>query len=160
MLTSNRSGFRCLVLSTSHKAVEFLRTILPGMNFKTDFVQTRKEALRLFLQSKHTLLCVDAEFLPRFPYRLEQLFKIAHRTPAVLILNHSEKNILGFKFLKECVIDVVPEPLEQNRLSQVLNDVVQKSRKRTHRQFYKQVSVLAGVMIPLFILLLYLYYIR
>lgn len=130
------------------------------MHFQMDFAPTRKEALRRFLQSKHALLCVDAEFLPRFPYRLEQLFKIAHRTPAVLILNHNGKNILGFRFLKECVIDVVPVPVEQNGLKKDLNDLVQRSRQRTHRQFTKQVSVLGGVMVPLVILLLYLIYFR
>ena len=158
MLTNNNTLRRCLVLSAYTEIQNITSSIFNELNLLPDFANSWKEALGYFLQYKHFLLLVDARFLPRFPYRLLQLFKIAHREPAVVVLNETGKNLAGFYRLDDCCIKIIEPPVSPEKLSAALREAEGVLRTRVHSAFIKNMAVQIGVLLPLLIITMILFY--
>lgn len=148
MLIKNQSIRRCLVLSKNSQLKEMLRQILDELQFQTDLVGDRKNALKLFLQYKHYLICVEAQFLPRFPFRLMQTFKIAHRTPGIMIFNESNKNLSGFTCLRNNFIKVVETPFINHKIKSSICEINNALTIWTKNDFIKNLILLLSISIP------------
>jgi DNA-binding NtrC family response regulator len=155
MLIKNQSTNRCLVCLNDNKLKRMLQHILDGSNFHTDYVNDRKNALKYFLQYKPCLLCIDADFLPRFPFRLVQLFKIAHRMPGVLIFNTSYNNLAGYACLKNNFIKVVDAPFTDNAIESTLRRIVDSLTICTINDFSKNLLLLLGIAAPVLLFTVY-----
>ncbi|MBN1760974.1 MAG: hypothetical protein JW863_21785 [Chitinispirillaceae bacterium] len=125
-------------------------------NLNPDFLLDRKSALSYFLQYKHPIIVVDAQFLPRFAYRLVQIFKIAHREPAVVVLNDTGKSLAGFEQLDGYCVRVVDEPYSIDGLRGALADVADVMSRMVKAVFVKNLLVQLGIVLPLVGLVLYL----
>lgn len=156
MLTINRSPQRCLILSNDTPSIQSLKTVFENRGDPVDCFNDRKSALRCFLQYRHDLFCMDAEFLPRHPHRLLQLFKMAHRTPGMIIFNQRGKNIAAFKYIKDSIIEIVEAPFDIVAIQNVLTTVVERLKTRTRSLFIRDLLIQVGVAIPVLILLIYL----
>jgi DNA-binding response OmpR family regulator len=155
MQANNESPKRCLILSTHPEIQNLLIPLFKELHMIPDFVQSRKNALNHFLQYKHSLVVIDASFLPRFSYRLVQIFKIAHREPAVVVLNDTGKSLAGFEQLDGYCVRVVDEPFAINGLRGALADVADVMRRMVQAAFMKNLLVQVGVLVPLVGLIVY-----
>jgi DNA-binding response OmpR family regulator len=152
----NQPKKRCLLLSTDQSVIAELNALLLEAGYVVDILSDRKSALYSFLHYRHHLFVLDVSFLPRYPYRLMQLFKIAHRTPGVLILNGSGKDLTGFIYLPEGVIEIVEAPFKKDRFHSALEQIDDKISARTRELFFRDWMVQAGIAVPVIILLIYL----
>ena len=156
MLTNNESPKRCLILSTYPNIHALLSPLCEEFNFIPDFLFDRKSALNYFLKYKHSFIVIDAQFLPRFAFRLVQLFKIAHREPAVLILNTSGKNLTGFERLEGFCIKIAEQPFSQTSLRIVLIKTMELFYHEVRSIFFKNFIAQIVMVLPLLIALLIL----
>ncbi|MBN1306529.1 MAG: hypothetical protein JXA18_01330 [Chitinispirillaceae bacterium] len=156
MLIHNRTPQRCLILSENTQLVQSLKTILKEREIYSDSFNDRKSALKSFFLYRHAFFLLDATFLPRHPHRLLQLFKMAHRTPGVIIFNGIRKNIVGFKYIKDSIIEIVEAPIDESSIRYTLDLVDERLRSRTRNLFIRDLLIQAGVAIPVLILLVYL----
>ncbi len=152
----NRPIKRCLLLSTDQSVITELNTLLVDAGYIVDILSDRKSALHSFLHFRHHLFILDACFLPRYPYRLIQLFKIAHRTPGVLILNEPGKDLTGFIYLPEGVIEIVEAPFKKDHIYSALKKIDDKISARTRKLFFRDWMIQVGIALPVVILLIYL----
>lgn len=156
MLTGRETPKRCLVLSLYPEIHSLLIPLCEEFNLLPDFMVYRKSALSYFLQYKHSLIIVDAHFLPRFAFRLVQLFKIAHREPAVVVLNDTGKSLAGFERLSGYCVRVVEEPFTHGGVQVVLAEAVGVMNRMVQAVFVKNLLVQIGIVVPLVGLMVYL----
>lgn len=156
MLTNNEATKRCLILSRYSDIRTLLTPLCEEFNLIPDFIFDRKSALNYFLQYKHSFIVIDAQFLPRFAFRLVQIFKIAHRQPAVLILNSSGNNLAGFEWLEGYYIRVVEHPFTADGIRNAISEAINQTNRIVRAVFVKNLLVQSGIAVPLIMLLLYL----
>ena len=156
MLIHNRPPQRCLILSENNQLIQTLKTIVENRGISYDSFSDRKSALKSFFLYRHALIFLDAKFLPRYPHRLLQLFKMAHRAPGVIIFNEMGKNIIGFKYIKDSVIEIIEAPFDENSIRNKLDLVDTRLKSRTRNLFIHDLVIQAGVAVSILMLLIYL----
>jgi len=149
MLTSKEASKRCLVLSSYPEIHSLLIPLCKEYNLLPDVMAYRKSALSYFLQYKHPLIIVDAHFLPRFAFRLVQLFKIAHREAAVVVLNDTGKSMAGFEHLEGYCVRVVEKPFTTDSVRVALASTIEAVKKTVHAIFIKNLLMQIGIALPL-----------
>lgn len=156
MLNYNKTTNRCLILLDNPLLVESLEKICRNLDFTVEVSTTRKNALQLFMQYRHYLFIVDAKFLPRFPFRLLQMFKMAHRTPGVIILNSSDRDLTAFKYLGDEIIEIVSYPFLKDKIIEKILSIEDVVEKKTKKLFAIEFMALSAITIPLLLYLCYL----
>lgn len=160
MLIHNRTTKRCLLLSKDSALIESVKNVLHELNFQIDLIHDRKTALKCFIQYRHYFFLIDAEFLPRYPYRLLQFFKMAHRTPGVVIFNGLGRDLTGFNYLKDGIIEIVESPYDKETLVRTFNSINKTLTARTKSLFVKDLLVQVGIALPLIAALVYFLVLR
>jgi DNA-binding response OmpR family regulator len=147
---------RCLVVSTNESLIATAENMLRQIGYNVDIVKNRKNALEFFLLHKHYLLLLDAEFLPKHPYRLIQLFKMAHRNPGVLILSKPENDLTGYTCLQGGIIRIINTPFKTERLLMTLKQTCDSLTMMNQSLFFKDLLIYASLCFPVVLVLMYL----
>jgi len=152
MLTNNESHLRCIILS---KDCLQMQGFIKGLEEKGIIVHCfskRKSALSSFLQYRHTYFITEAGYLPRYPFRLLELFKIAHRTPGMIILNPTAKAIAGFKYIKNSIIEIIDGQYESEMVENTFKLVEKRLSERARKLFMRDMTILLISAVPLVVL--------
>lgn len=158
MIPRNHPQKRCLILSNDYATlIPLLKTALSQQEYLYDIVGSRKVALKYFIQYRHFLLLLEADFLPRFPHRLMQFFKMAHRTPGVIIFNAGQRDVTGYGFLKGCVISTATAPYSDESVDAVIKETDCKVDKKSRELFVKDLLVYIAIAVPIVVLLVLLF---
>lgn len=153
MLNYNIIKQRCLILSKDKPLQTALENTLSKAGYIVDTHTNRKKALSIFLQYRHALVLIDEEFLPKYPYRLLQFYKMAHRTPGIIILKRSEKNLSGYCLLTEGFVEVINIPIKTVDLLLAVKQIEKYMLTRSSSLFYKDLLIHIGLAVPLMLLL-------
>ncbi len=154
MFDCNLIKQRCLILSKDDSFITRVEELLlkTGL-YLVDTATDRKVALMLFLQCKHSLVLLDEDFLPRFPHRLHLFYKIAHRTPGIIIFRKSKKDLSGFCFLTEGFVEIIDAPFANEKLMLILKQADRYMRLHSKSIFFKGMLIHMGLAIPVLLLL-------
>ena len=155
VLINNKTTDRCLILSKSITFSEQLKHICNKLNFQVDIFNKRKNALRSFMQYRHFIFFLESDFLPRFPYRLIQFFKMAHRIPGVIILNSSSKDLTGFEYLNVGVINVLDTPFDTSKTIEVIINTRNLLQAQSRKLFIREIAIFTGFTIPFILYLIF-----
>lgn len=159
MIPRNSPQKRCLILSNDYASlIPLLKTALSQREYHYDIVGSRKVALKYFIQYRHFLFLLEADFLPRFPHRLMQFFKMAHRTPGVIIFNAAQKDVAGYSFLKDGVITLAKLPYSNESIDADIKETVFKVDKKSRELFIRNLLVYIAIAVPIVVLLVLLFF--
>lgn len=156
MFNINIAKKRCLILINDNLIQSTVETLLNKTGYIVDVVKTRKKALSVFLQYKHSLVFIDEESLPRYPYRLLQFYKAAHRTPGIIIFRKSEKDLSGYCLVNDGAIEIIDVPFTIEDIVVALKQTDSYMCAFSKSLFYKDFLILLGLAIPVMLLLTYL----
>lgn len=145
---------RCLILSKDSSFIARVeeQLIKTGL-YLVDTANDRKNALLLFLQCKHSLVLLDEDFLPRFPHRLHQFYKMAHRTPGIIIFRKSKKDLSGYCFLAEGFVEIIDVPFTNEKLMLALKQTDRYMRLHSKSIFFRGLLIHVSLAIPVLLLL-------
>ena len=131
--------------------------ILFSLGYEVKLACRRNDALREFIAVKPSLFLVHHTFLPVFPYRLIQLFKLAHRTPAVLLLAEEVTQVWGYLHLKnEGTFEFLETPLRAEDLAFGVKLASGRLKSAQRGFFYVDLLTQAAMALPVFAFLAYL----
>jgi len=115
------------------------------------------ETLRAFLDAKPGLFIAHHTFLPPSPHRLAQMFRIAGRTPAVLVMADDVARAWGYLNLKhDAYIGFLNTPLSMEELALGVKLAAERLKTTRRRLFYNDLLTQAAFALPVFALLAYL----
>ena len=156
MIPYNFARSRCLVLSRDVSLRSTLNAVLPNLGYTVDLETERKNAITKFLKNRHSLILLDAQYLPRQPARLILLFKMAHRNPAVVIFSKGEKNTIAYLYLKDGIFEMIQVPFKINQLVVTVKRAGDYLRMKSRALFLRDLMVHVGLAVPVVVLLTYL----
>lgn len=157
MMHRNVSRERCLVCCPEELFTPEHAAILISLGYEVRIVPARRRALKEFMAVKPSLLIVHHTFLPTFPYRLIQLFKMSHRTPAVLLMAENMTRVWGYLHLKnEADFEFLGTPLRSEDLALGVKLATQHLRDTRHKLFVRDLTVQTAMALPVFLFLIYL----
>ena len=153
----NISRERCLACCPEGMFTPEHAALLFSLGYEVKLVCDRNNALREFVAIKPSLLLVHHTFLPAFPYRLIQLFKMAHRTSAVLLLAEEVTQVWGYLHLKnEGYFEFLETPLRSEDLAFGVKLAAERLKSARRGFFYMDLLTQAAMALPVFALLAYL----
>jgi len=153
----NISRERCLVCCPKGMFMPEHAALLFSLGYEVKLVCSRGEALREFLAVKPSLLLAHHTFLPAFPHRLIQLFRMAHRTPAVLLLAEEVTQVWGYLHLKnEGYFEFIETPLHSEDLAFGVKLASERLKTTRRWLFYMDLLTQTALALPVFALLIYL----
>ncbi|NLL12580.1 MAG: hypothetical protein GX267_04170 [Fibrobacter sp.] len=154
MFDCNLIKQRCLVLSKDSSFITRVEELLlkTGL-YSVDTATDRKIALLLFLQCKHSIVLLDEDFLPRFPHRLHLFYKIAHRTPGIIIFRKTKKDLSGYCFLTEGFVEIIDMPFANEKLMLALKQTDRYMRLHSKSIFFRGLLIHVGLAVPVLLLL-------
>lgn len=155
-LERNISRERCLVCCKDEAFTAENVALLLSFGYEVEIVTSVNEAIQQFIAKKPSLLILDVSFLPRFSHRLIQLFKYAHRTPAVILLAPDISEVLAYLYLKEGVYEFVETPVRPEELALGVQRAAERLKVTRSRLFYLDLVTQMGLALPILGLLLYL----
>ncbi len=154
MFDCNLIKKRCLILSKNDTLTTILETQLSKTGlYIVDKATDRKIALVLFLQYRHSLVLLDEDFLPRSPHRLHLFYKVAHRTPGIIIFRRSEKDLSGYCFLTEGFAEIIDVPFKNEKLMLALKQTDRFMRLHSRSIFFRDMLIHVGLAVPVLLLL-------
>ncbi|MDG5815531.1 hypothetical protein QA601_10600 [Chitinispirillales bacterium ANBcel5] len=155
MITSNIAKPRCLIVTKDLSLRFTLNTVVPELGYVVDIAENRNDAMRLFMLHRHSLLLIESALLPNYPHRLVQFFKMAHRTPAVIIFSKKDRDLSEYSYFHDGVYEVVDIPFKIENLIFVIKRTVGYMKVRSKNLFLKDFLMHAGLAAPVLFLLLY-----
>ncbi|HEX2959865.1 MAG TPA: hypothetical protein VHO70_23720 [Chitinispirillaceae bacterium] len=154
MVDCNLIKQRCLILSKDDSLMAKVETLLSKTGlYMVDIVNDRKNAIILFLQYRHSLVLIDEDFLPRFPYRLHLFYKVAHRTPGIIIFRRSDKDLSGYCFLTDGFVEIIDLPFKNEKFFLTIKQTSRYMRLHSKSIFFKDLLIHVGLAIPVLVLL-------
>jgi FixJ family two-component response regulator len=131
--------------------------ILISLGYEVNAVSTSGAAFRQFMAVKPSLLVVHHTFLPWFPHRLIQMFKMAHRTPAVLLLAGDVSQVLAYLYIKnEGYFGFLETPLRPEDLALGVKLASERLKNTRKRLFFTDLLTQTALALPIFVFLAYL----
>ncbi|MFP4014767.1 MAG: hypothetical protein ACLFVQ_11825 [Chitinispirillaceae bacterium] len=152
----NISRERCLVCCSKNTFTAQHVALLLSFGYEVEIVETTSQAIQQFIARKPSLLLVESSFLPRFSHRLIQLFKFAHRTPAVVLMAPDVSEVLAYLYLKEGVYEFVETPLKPEELALGIKRAAERLKVNRTRLFYMDLVTQIGLALPVLGFLIYL----
>jgi len=153
----NVSRERCLVCCPKGLFTPEHAAILFSLGYEIKAAGNSGDALREFLVVKPSLLLVYHTFLPAFPHRLIQLFKMAHRDPAVLLLAEEVTQVWGYLHLKnEGYFEFLETPLRPEDLAFGVKLASERLKNTRRKLFYTDLLTQAALALPVFAFLAWL----
>ncbi|MFP4243402.1 MAG: hypothetical protein ACLFTW_15650 [Chitinispirillaceae bacterium] len=156
MIQRNITRERCLVCCSKDTFTAQHVALLLSFGYEVEIVESTNEAIQQFIARKPSLLLVESSFLPRFSHRLIQLFKFAHRIPAVVLMAPDVSDVLAYLYLKEGVYEFVETPLRSEELALSIQRAAERLKVNRTRLFYTDLATQVGLALPVLGLLLYL----
>lgn len=144
---------RLLVLLKDDSLRERIDKLLTNAGYIVDNAADRKKALSDFLRYRHAIVLLDEDFIPRYPHRFLQFFKVAHRTPGVVIFKKPEKDLTSYQFFTDSAVEVVNTSFKNEELLAVVKHVDSYMRVQSRGIFYKDLLIQVGLAVPLVVLL-------
>ena len=144
---------RLLVICSESSVRSDIVTLLSGYGYYVDYESNINDGINRFKQTKHTIAILDAQALRNEHESLMQRFTVYKRNPIILVAAEKKDELDMIPFLKSGVYDILPLPLEVNRLDFVLKRLIDHSRLQYKHEFLKFFIVIAGLFIPHIILL-------
>ena len=152
----NISRERCLVCCPRELFTTEHAALLLSLGYEVKVVNDQSEALRCFINVKPSLFLIHHTFLPVFPHRLIQLFKMAHRTPTVLLLAKEITQVWGYLHLKnEGDFEFLETPLRTEDLALGVKHASQRLKATRRKLFYKDLLAYAALGMPVLGLLVW-----
>lgn len=152
----NIPKMRCLILSKDKQMALALEPLLHKLGYSSEVEQNRKNAVHRFLQNKPSLIISEADYLPNNPNRVVQLFKMAHRSPGVLILKNKLESIGSYSYVKDGIFTSIDKPVRTEDLIYSIKRTEDHLKMASKIFFLKDVLVNVGLALPLLVLLTYL----
>lgn|GEM_PF-5658622 len=157
MIHRNISRERCLVCCPEGLFTPEHATLLLSLGYEVKIVNCHNDALRAFFAVKPSLFLIHYSYLPSFPHRLIQLFKMAHRTPMVLLLAEQITQVWGYLHLKnEGDFEFIETPLRLEDLALGVKLASQRFKATRRKLFFKDLLTHAVLASPVIGLLVYL----
>jgi len=157
MIHRNISRERCLVCCPEGLFTPEHAALLLSLDYEVKVVNNHSDAIRSFFAVKPSLFLVHYSFLPAFPHRLIQLFKMAHRTPVVLFMADEITQVWSYLYLKnECDFEFIETPLRLEDLALGVKLALQKLKATRRKLFLTDLLTHAGLALPVIGLLVYL----
>ncbi len=156
MIQRNISRERCVVLSREETFTAQHAALLISFGYEVEILHSRIEAVKYFVARKPSLVVVESSFLPRFPHRLVQLFKYAHRTPAILLLGKDISEVMAYLYMKDAVYEFVETPLRSEELGLGIKRASERLKVTRSRLFSLDLITQGAMAVPVLGLLLYL----
>lgn len=153
MISHNFARKRCLVLAKSSSPGSAIKAILSTLGYTVDVETDRKMGMSSFLIHRHSLVLIESDFLPRHPYRLMQMFKMAHRAPGILIFTRDENDALEYSYLKDGIFEVIQVPFRAEKLIATVKRIGYYLRLRSCELFFRDLLVHVGLCVPVLVLL-------
>ncbi len=155
MTSRNVAKPRCIIITKDISLRYALNTLLPKLGYTVDCAANRNDAMRLFFVHRHSLFLVDADMLPRYPHRLVQFFKMAHRTPGVLIFSRGNRDVSAYAYLDDGIIEIISVPYKLEDLIIIIKRVTDFMNLRSKNLFLRDLLVHAGLAAPVLFLLIH-----
>ncbi|MDR0308057.1 MAG: hypothetical protein LBI42_14625 [Chitinispirillales bacterium] len=157
MIHRNISRERCLVCCPRELFAPEHAALLLSLGYEVKIINDKSEALRSFITVKPSLFLIHHTFLPVFPHRLIQLFKMAHRTPTVLLMAEKITQVWGYLHLKnEGDFEFIETPLRSEEVALGVKHASQRLKATRRKLFYKDLLTHVGLALPVIGLLVYL----
>jgi len=156
MINLNVSRSKCLILSRDCEIQNNFESLLHKLGYSSEFETNRKSAISGFLQNKHALVILDADFLPKNTNKVIQLFKMAHRSPGIVILKNKFESIGSYSYVTDGIFTSIDKPIRTEELVHVIKRIEDHLKMKSKILFLKDVLVNVGFALPLVILLTYL----
>jgi len=157
MIHKNISRERCLVCCPEELFTPEHAALLLSLGYEVKVVNNHNDALRSFFAVKPSLFLVHYSFLPVFPHRLIQLFKMAHRVPVVLLLAEKITQVGGYLHLKnEGDFEFIETPLRLEDLALGVKLASQRFKVTRRKLFFTDLLAHVGLALPVIGLLVYL----
>jgi len=148
---------RCLVCCPEPLFTPGHAAFLSSLGYEVKVVGSGSETLRSFLDTKPGIFIAHRAFLPPSPHRLTQLFRIAGRTPAVLIMASDVAQTWGYLNLKrDAYIEFLSTPLSTEELALGVKLAAARLKTTRRRLFYNDLLTQAAFALPVFAFLAYL----
>ena len=133
-----------------------LRALLGGYGYAVDYCRTREEGVKRFRERRQSLVIVDADALGGFPQRLFRFFRTVRESAIGLVASGLEKRDEVAKFLLWGAHDVLQFPLRREALNFTLSRTSAYHRMLVRRTFLRNALYFMAVMLPFWLLLLFL----
>jgi len=157
MIHRNISRERCLVCCPEGLFTPEHAALLLSLGYEVKVVSNHNDALRSFFAVKPSLFLIHYSFLPSFPHRLIQLFKMAHRTPVVLLLAEKITQVWGYLHIKnEGDFEFISTPLRLEDLALGIKLASQRLKATRRKLFFTDLLTHVGLALPVIGLLVYL----
>lgn len=157
MIHRNISRERCLVCCPEGLFTSEHAALLLSLGYEVKVVNNHNDALRSFFTVKPSLFIIHHSFLPTFPHRLIQLFKMAHRTPVILLLAEKISQVWGYLHLKnEGDFEFIETPLRIEDLALGVKLAAQRLKATRRKLFFTDLLTHVGLALPILGLLVYL----
>jgi len=157
MIHRNISRERCLVCCPEGLFTSEHAALLLPLGYEVKVVNNHNDALRSFFAVKPSLFLIHHSFLPAFPHRLIQLFKMAHRTPVVLLLAEKITQVWGYLHLKnEGDFEFIGTPLRLEDLTLGVKLASHRLKATRRKLFLTDLLTHVGLALPVLGLLVYL----
>ena len=130
-----------------------LNALLPKLGYCVDVATNRNEAMRFFFIHRHSLLLIEADFLPRYPYRLVQFFKMAHRTPGVLIFSKGKRDVSSYSYIEDGFYEIITMPYKIEDLIVTVKRTSDYMKMHSKNLFLRDLLIHAALATPVLFLL-------
>ena len=148
---------RCLVCCPKPLFTPEHAEFLSSLGYEVKVVGSAADTLRSFLDTKPGIFIAHRAFLPPSPHRLAQLFRIAGRTPAVLVMAGDVKQTRGYLNMKrDACIEFLSTPLSTEELALGVKLAAARLKTKRRRLFYNDLLTQAAFALPVFAFLAYL----
>ncbi len=152
---------RCLVCCREETISSRHIALLISAGYEVEVVRSRLDAMRAFMARKHSLLLIESLFLPAHAQRLIQLFKLAHRTPAVLYLAPEISNVFTYLYNETLTSgEFVETPVAHKELALGIKRVSQRLKVTGRKLFLYDLLIFCTLGLPIGVVLLVLLLLR
>ncbi|KMQ52065.1 hypothetical protein CHISP_1054 [Chitinispirillum alkaliphilum] len=153
MNSRNVSKPRCIIVAKDLSLRYTLNALLPELGYNVDIATSRIDAMRLFMTHRHSLFLIEADLLPRYPHRLIQFFKMAHRTPGVLIFSNGTREVTAYSYIDDGIYEIVDIPYKIEDLIITIKRTADYMKMKSKNLFLRDLLLHAGLAMPVLFLL-------
>jgi DNA-binding NtrC family response regulator len=146
---------RALIVSRDPVLRQDLAVVLSTYGFIHDTAETRRDGMAKFIAYKHALIISDADLLPRFPHRLEWLYREMHRNPLTLITVTADRIEQAYPYLKKAAYGLLHLPLDTDDFTFTLERALEYNTLKANNLFLRDAFFLFGLALPLLVVLVF-----
>ncbi len=144
---------RILIAAPGFELRAGLQRSLGESTYPVDVAETRIDAVREFHKYKHSVVIMDASFLPRSPSQISRLMYEAHREPIIIAATYPDQLSLALRHLREgTVFDILRLPVSQDRFDSLLNRALNHGLRHAGHTFRRDFLLVGALSLPVWLL--------